>query len=56
MQIILHNTYIDREARLAELDKELAVVEERLKTPARTLDDFIRHMEILKERNNLLPA
>lgn len=35
--------------RKIQLEQELEDLEKRLITPARTQDDLIRHMEILKE-------
>lgn len=35
-----------------ELVRELEELEAKLKTPERTLDDLIRHIELLKELNN----
>lgn len=50
MKITLLNTYADKQTRLAEIEREIAELDEILKTPARTLDDIIRHIELLKER------
>ena len=54
MKITLTNTYIDREDRLADIERQLAVIDKKLKTPAWTLEDVIRHIELLKERNKLI--
>lgn len=54
MKIILLNSYPNKERRLAEIESELAVLDEKLKTPARTLDDIIRHIELLKEKQSFL--
>lgn len=54
MKITLLNTYANNENRLAEIETQLAELDKKLKTPARTLDDIIRHIELLKERNTLL--
>lgn len=50
MKITLLNTYTENEHRLAQIEDELEALEERLKTPERTVDDLIRHIELLKER------
>ena len=49
MAITLEHTYLNSEARKRELEKELEILEEKLKTPERTLDDIVRHMQILLE-------
>lgn len=53
MKIKLLNTYADKEGRLAEINSELSKLEAKLKTPARTLEDIIRHIELLKEKDEL---
>ena len=35
--------------QIGELEAELAALEEKLKTPERSEQDLIRHMEILKQ-------
>lgn len=50
---MLQSSYTDRVRRLIELDRQIAEVEEKLKTPQRTVDDLILHMQLLKERNGL---
>lgn len=54
MKITLLNTYTNRERRLAEIERQIEELDEKLKTPERTLDDIIRHIELLKERNSYL--
>ena len=54
MKIQLQNNYTDKVRRLIDLDRQLAEVEEKLKTPQRTVDDLILHMQLLKERNSLI--
>ena len=53
MAITLENTYLNGEARKRELEKELEILEEKLKTPERTLEDIVRHMQILLELRKL---
>ena len=53
MKVELITTYTSTEAQLAELDKQIAEVEEKLKTPDRTVDDIIRHIQLIKERQTL---
>lgn len=53
MKIKLLNTYADKQSRLAEINSELEELEARLKTPARTLEDIIRHIELIKEKDSL---
>lgn len=54
MKIELVQNYLDKNCRLTEVEKELALLDEKLKTPARTLDDIIRHIELLKEKHSLI--
>ena len=54
MKITLLNTYSDSEHRLEEIENELQTLDETLKTPARTVDVLIRHIELLKERGAIL--
>ena len=53
MAITLENTYLNSEARKEKLKKELEILEEKLKTPERTLEDIVRHMQILLELKKL---
>ena len=53
MKIELEQNYVDKQYRLAEIENELKMLDEKLKTPARTLDDLILHIQLLKERNAL---
>ena len=53
MKSELITTYTNRAARLAELDRQIADVEEKLKSPSRTVDDIILHIQLLKERQTL---
>lgn len=50
MRINLINNYTNKEQRFAEIEAELTELDEKLKTPERTLDDIIRHIKLLKER------
>ena len=54
MKINLIDTYTDKNIRLAEIEREILSLDEKLKTPARTLDDIIRHIQLLKEKSSLL--
>lgn len=49
MEITLEHTYLSTAARKIEIERELAVLEEILKTPERTVEDIVRHIELLKE-------
>ena len=53
MKITLLTSYTDKASRIAEIDKQIAELDKKLGTPARTLDDIILHIELLKERNSL---
>ena len=53
MKIELYESY-STAGRLLQIEKQLAETEEILKTPQRTVDDIIRHMQLLKERNSLI--
>ncbi len=53
MKITLLTSYSDKAGRLAEINKQIAELDKKLGTPARTLDDIILHIELLKERNSL---
>lgn len=53
MKISLEQTYIDSVVSLARLENEIAKLEEVLKTPARTVDDIVRHIELLKAKRRL---
>ncbi len=46
--------YTDKAQRLTALEKELTALEKLLKTPFRGTDDMVRHMELLKEYNELI--
>ena len=50
MKIKLTQTYLDQKTCLADIDRQIAELDKRLKTPERTVDDIIRHIELLKER------
>ena len=53
MKITLLNTLIDKAHRLAQINSELELLDEKLKTPSRTLDDLVRHIQLLKEKKSL---
>ena len=42
------NEYMHEE-QIAELKAELSALEEKLATPARTVEDIVRHIQLLKE-------
>ena len=54
MKINLQPTYLNEELQLEDIQRQLIPLEEKLKTPSRTLDDIIRHIELIKERNRIL--
>ena len=49
MKITLEQTYIRTTTRKQEIERELAILEEKLKTSDRTVDDIVRHIQLLKE-------
>lgn len=49
MTIVLEQTYLDEATHKQEIEQELAVLEEKLKTPERTTEDIVRHILLLKE-------
>ena len=49
MKIILEETYVRVPTRKEEIERELERLEEKLKTPERTLDDLVQHIKLLKE-------
>lgn len=54
MKVILPETYLNKELNLAEVERELQVIEKKLKTPERTVDDLIRHIELLKLKKTIM--
>lgn len=54
MKVILPETYLSDKLNLAAIERELEVIEEKLKTPERTVDDIIRHIELIKLKNALI--
>lgn len=53
MKINIEQTYLNSKARLAEVEKRLSAVEEKLRTPERTVEDIAEHMLLLKEYSRL---
>ena len=49
MKIALEQTFVTVGSRKEEIERQLAVIEEKLKSPDRTVDDIIRHIQLLKE-------
>ena len=49
MKINIQQTYLSTTTRKEELEQELARIEEKLKTPERTVEDIVRHIQLLKE-------
>ena len=49
MKITLEQTYLEGKTRKQQIEDELAKLEEKLKTPERTLEDIIRHIQLIKE-------
>lgn len=54
MKISLDQNYIDKLTYLARIEKELAHVEAILKTPQRTVEDIVRHIELLMVKRGLV--
>ena len=54
MKINLQPTYLNEELQMEDIQRQLIPLEEKLKTPSRTIDDIIRHIELIKERNRIL--
>lgn len=54
MKIILPETYLSKALNLSEIERQLAVIEAKLKSPDRTLEDIIRHMELVKLKDSLM--
>ncbi|MCI9407472.1 MAG: hypothetical protein HFK06_03860 [Clostridia bacterium] len=44
-----YTTFIDRSAKIAAINEELLKLERKLATPERTVQDIVRHIELLKE-------
>ena len=49
MTITLEATFIDSRTRKEEIERELKELDEKLKSPSRTIEDIIRHIQLLKE-------
>lgn len=49
MKINLQPTYLSTETRKQEIERRLFELEEKLKTPERTVEDIVRHIQLLKE-------
>lgn len=49
MIIALEQTYLNTSTRKEEIERELEEIEQKLKSPERTVDDIIRHIKLLKE-------
>ena len=54
MKVKLITSYSSKAKQLAELDRQIAEVEEKLKTPERSVEDIIRHIQLVKERHSLM--
>ena len=54
MKIILPETYLNNTLNLSEIEKELQAIEEKLKLPTRTVEDIVRHIELLKLKQSLI--
>lgn len=48
MKIVLEQTYIST-TRKQEIESELKTLEEKLKSPERTVDDIVQHIKLLQE-------
>ena len=53
MKIELFESFTSEETRLAELERQIAEVEKKLKTPDRTVEDIILHIRLIKEWQEL---
>ena len=49
MKIVLEQTYVRPLTRKQEIERELEELEQKLKTPERTVEDIVRHIKLLKE-------
>lgn len=49
MEITLEHTYTSTAAHKMEIERQLEQLEAKLKTPERTVEDIVRHIELLKE-------
>ena len=49
MKIYLEETQLGTISRKVEIERQLAEIEEKLKFPDRTVDDIVRHIQLLKE-------
>ena len=49
MSITLEQTYLNTTCRKQEIERELKELEEKLKSPERTVDDIVTHIKLLKE-------
>ena len=49
MIITLEQTYLDSTTRKQQIERELEELEEKLKTPERTVEDIVRHIKLIKE-------
>ena len=49
MKIYLEETFLVTTTRKEEIERELFKLEQVLKTPDRTVEDIVRHIELLKE-------
>ena len=53
MKIVLEHTYAREATRKQEIECELEKLEKRLRTPERTVEDIVRHIQLLKEYRQL---
>ncbi len=49
MKTELEQTYLCTTTRIKEIERQLSELEEKLKTPQHTVEDIVRHIELLKE-------
>ena len=49
MKINLEQTYLGTMTRKEEIELLLSQLERKLQTPERTVEDIVRHIELLKE-------
>lgn len=54
MKIALLQTFVAESTRKEELERQIAETEEKLKSPERTVEDIVRHIELIKEYKQYL--
>ena len=49
MKITLEQTYLDSTTRKLEIERQLDELEAKLQSPERSVEDIVRHIQLLKE-------